>query len=306
MNKIQQILDQSEEFIPGNELQVKLTLVALILNKHILIEDVPGMGKTTLVKFFAQISGLEFRRIQFTNDLLPSDVLGTNIFNKESGTFSFKKGPIFGELILADELNRASPKSQSSLLEVMEEKQVTIDGETHLLPDQFSLFATQNPRQQFGTHSLPESQLDRFLFKFSMGRLSLTDEKNLFQTGSRLEKIKSLQKIFSVQDLSLWRTAVKEVTQSEAFLDYLMRVLAVTRSSKEISGLSSRAGFDLIEATKAWAFLMGRNYVLPDDLQIIFPYVAAHRMYQHLKYDSEREILLAKSLIKELPIIKLA
>ena len=270
-----------EEFIPGNSIQLRLGLIALLLNRNVLIEDVPGMGKTTLVKFFAKASGLDFRRIQFTNDLLPSDILGLSIFHKESEQFIFRPGPIFGELILADELNRGTPKTQSALLQAMEEKHVTIDGVTHALPERFCLFATQNPRGQFGTYPLPESQLDRFLFKFSMGHLSKAQEKDLLLTGQRLEMLDKLESVISRQDLKEWEEAAKKITVSSMLLEYITDVLQGSRHKDNIWGLSPRAGLDLLAAAKAWAFLEGRDYVLPDDVQAIFPFVAGHRMFSY-------------------------
>jgi MoxR-like ATPase len=281
MNKLTAFSKLGEDFIPGNSLQLRLGLIALLLNRNVLIEDVPGMGKTTLVKFFAKASGLDFRRIQFTNDLLPSDILGLSIFHKESEQFIFRPGPIFGELILADELNRGTPKTQSALLQAMEEGIVTIDGVTHELPERFCLFATQNPRGQFGTYPLPESQLDRFLFKFSMGHLTKAQEKDLLISGQRLDMLEKLEALISRSDLAEWELSVKKITVSSMLLEYITDILQGSRNRENIWGLSPRAGLDLLDAAKAWAFLESRDYVLPDDVQAVFPFVAGHRMFSY-------------------------
>ena len=245
MKNIDEFLKTGENFLPGNKTQLRLALMALLLNKNVLIEDVPGMGKTTLVKFFAKATGLDFRRIQFTSDLLPSDILGVSIFQKESEQFIFRPGPIFGELILADELNRGTPKTQSALLQAMEEKLITVDGVTYPLPGRFCLFATQNPRGQHGTYPLPESQLDRFLFKFSMGHLSKDEEVELLSTGSRLDKLDEMTSLFSSVSLIEMEKELREVHASKTLLSYLTDVLHASRKNEEALGLSPRAGLDL-------------------------------------------------------------
>jgi MoxR-like ATPase len=304
MNNFDYFANLGAEFLPGNELQLKLGLSALILNRNVLIEDVPGMGKTTLVKFFAKICDLELRRIQFTSDLLPSDILGVSIFNKETEKFVFKAGPIFGELVLADELNRGTPKTQSALLQAMEEKHITVDGLTYPLPEKFCLFATQNPRGQFGTYPLPESQLDRFLFKFPMGHLSKTQELNLLATGSRLEKLEGLKAIFGKNEMSLWAQEIHRMKVSPFLLEYITDILSASRNQENTWGLSPRAGLDLLEAAKAWGFLAGRDHVLPDDVQAVFPYVAGHRMYSGQSLPADVEGARAKELIGRVPILK--
>jgi MoxR-like ATPase len=304
MNNPDRFLTQGEVFIPGNLIQLKLGLIALLLNRNVLIEDVPGMGKTTLVKFFAKSTGLHFRRIQFTNDLLPSDILGVSIFNKDSERFIFKPGPIFGELILADELNRGTPKTQSALLQAMEEKNVTVDGVTHELPDRFCLFATQNPRGQYGTYPLPESQLDRFLFKFSMGHLSKKEEIELLVSGPRLSQLDKLEPYISNLDLKKWEEEMASVTVSEMLLNYLADVLQASRRTEESFGLSPRAGLDLLEASKAWAYFEKRNYVIPDDVQAVFPFVAGHRMFSQHSLTSAGESIRAREFIGSVPFVK--
>lgn len=304
MKTLDSFLSQGENFLPGNKLQLRLGLMALLLNRNVLIEDVPGMGKTTLVKFFAKATGLYFRRIQFTSDLLPSDILGVSVFNKETEKFIFKPGPIFGELILADELNRGTPKTQSALLQAMEEKHVTVDGISHVLPDRFCLIATQNPRGQYGTYPLPESQLDRFLFKFSMGHLTREEEVELLSSGSRLSKLQELTPFISDLELSSWEEQIQGVTTSKVLLEYLADVLQASRNKDEAFGLSPRAGLDLLEASKAWAFFEKRDYVIPDDIQAVFPYVAGHRMFAEHSISAAMENLRAREFINSIPFVK--
>ena len=301
---IEQFLIQGETFLPGNKIQLKLALIGLLLNRNILIEDVPGMGKTTLVKYFAKATGLEFRRIQFTSDLLPSDILGVSIFQKDIEKFVFKPGPIFGELILADELNRGTPKTQSALLQVMEEKHVTVDGISHRLPQRFSLFATQNPRGQYGTYPLPESQLDRFLFKFSMGHLSKSEEMDLLKSGPRLEQLDSLTALVSREDLIGWEEEIRAIKVSTMILEYLTDVLASSRKKEEFWGLSPRAGLDLLEAARGWAYLEKRDYLLPDDIQAVFPYVAGHRMFSEHSLSVSVEFMRAQEFIGSIKFLK--
>jgi MoxR-like ATPase len=300
----EQFLIAGESFLPGNKLQLRLSLVALLMNRNVLIEDVPGMGKTTLVKFLAKATGLDFRRIQFTSDLLPSDILGISIFQKETERFIFKPGPIFGELILADELNRGSPKTQSALLQAMEEKIVTVDGMTYELPARFCLFATQNPRGQFGTYPLPESQLDRFLFKISMGHLSKQEEHDLLASGSRLGKLEELQALLSRDDLKNWQSDISKVTASTMLLNYITDLLHSTRNKDDYFGLSPRAGLDLLDAARGWAWLSNRDYVIPDDVQHVFPFVAAHRMFSHHSLSVNQEQSRAIEILKRVPFVK--
>ncbi len=304
MKNLDNFLSEGERFIPGNQIQLRLGLIALLLNRNVLIEDFPGMGKTTLVKYFARATGLDFQRIQFTSDLLPSDIVGVSIFHKETEKFIFKPGPIFGELILADELNRGTPKTQSALLQAMEEKHVTVDSITHPLPERFCLFATQNPRGQYGTYPLPESQLDRFLFKFSMGHLTKKEEIELLVTGSRNELLEKMGILLDRAQLNKYQADIKEVTVSSLLLEYLVEVLQVTRQTEDAFGLSPRAGLDLLEASRAWAMFENRNFVIPDDVQAVFPFVAGHRMYSQHALASSLENLRAEEFIRQIPFIK--
>jgi MoxR-like ATPase len=278
-SQLETCIQAVNQVVLGKEPQVRLALCCLLARGHLLIEDLPGMGKTTLAQALARVLGLSFQRIQFTSDLLPGDILGTSVFNKDNGQFVFHPGPIFAELVLADEINRATPKSQSALLEAMEEGQVTIEGATRSLPDPFFVIATQNPSSSGGTFSLPESQLDRFLMRLSLGYPAKAAEKKLLLGESRRGLLPRMQPVLSHAELALIQAEVPKVRVSDALLDYLLRIVDATRSQPQFAwGLSPRASLALLAAAKAWAFLAGRDYVIPEDIQAVLPAVVGHRL----------------------------
>lgn len=273
------LITQLDTVILGKRQQMRLALACLLAHGHLLIEDLPGMGKTTLAHGLANALGLQFNRIQFTSDLLPADILGVSIYQPETQDFKFHPGPIFSQFILADEINRATPKTQSALLESMEERQITSDGETFKLPEPFFVIATQNPQQLIGTFSLPESQLDRFLMRISLGYPDREAERKLLKTKDRSELLQAMGPGLGREKLLALQTRVKQVHCSEALLDYVQDLLDATRQSSEfVNGLSPRAGLALIQAAKAWALLQGRAMVLPEDIQTIAPAVMTHRL----------------------------
>ena len=274
------VLDQAGRIILGKQHQIRLALACILARGHLLIEDVPGVGKTTLAHVLARLLGLDFKRVQFTSDLLPADILGVSIYEREHGKFHFHPGPIFCQLILADEINRASPKTQSALLEAMEERQVTVEGETRPLPEPFFVIATQNPAHQIGTFPLPESQLDRFLMRIELGYPEAQAERTLLKGMDRRDLIMQLPPCLPVDELlALQRQALK-VHVSDALLDYLQALIAHSRTSPRYAGgLSPRAGLSLLRAAQAWALVSGRNQVLPEDVQTILPAVAGHRLH---------------------------
>src|SRR6266850_23203 len=255
------------QVILGKERQIRLAMASILARGHLLIEDVPGVGKTTLSHALARLLGLDYQRIQFTSDLLPADIIGVSIFDRDSSNFRFHPGPIFAQIILADEINRASPKAQSALLEAMEEHQVTAEGETRPLPEPFFVIATQNPLHQVGTFPLPESQLDRFLMCISLGYPDRAAERQLLAGQSRRDLLKSLHAVARSADLLAAQDEVKQVFCSEALLDYVQSLLGHTRNSSKFSeGLSPRAGLALLAAARAWAWLDARNHVIPEDI----------------------------------------
>ncbi|BEH14365.1 MULTISPECIES: AAA family ATPase [Marinobacter] len=279
--KMDSVVTELNKILLGKDTQVRLALCGLLARGHLLIEDIPGMGKTTLSHALAKIMGLSYQRIQFTNDLLPADVLGYSMYDKQAGSLVFHPGPIFAQVVLADEINRASPRTQSALLEAMEERQVSIEGETRPLPSPFFVIATQNPIEQGGTFPLPESQLDRFLMRLRLGYPDPKAERELLEGEDRKTLTDRLQAILPHDQLQALQGAVDEVTASPALLDYLQRLLEQSRRMPGLLyGLSPRAGLGLLRAAKAWALMAGRNHVLPDDIQAVFPSVAEHRLEQ--------------------------
>ena len=277
--KLDAVLHEVNQVLLGKEPQVRLALTCLLARGHLLIEDLPGMGKTTLSQALARVLGLSYQRIQFTSDLLPGDILGTSIFDKDSGQFVFHPGPIFAELVLADEINRATPKSQSALLEAMEEGQVTIEGATRPLPEPFFVIATQNPVSSGGTFALPESQLDRFLMRLSLGYPARAAERALLLGEARRDLLPRLEPILDHAELAAIQALIPQVRTSDALVDYVLRLVEATRSEAQFAwGLSPRASLALLAAARAWAFLANRDYVIPEDVQAVLPAVVGHRL----------------------------
>lgn len=276
---LETVLAAANQVILGKDRQIRLALACLLAGGHLLLEDLPGMGKTTLAHTLARLLGLEFSRIQFTSDLLPADITGIGIYQREQGNFRFLPGPIFAQMVLADEINRATPKTQSALLEAMEERQVTVDGETRALPDPFFVIATQNPAHQIGTFPLPESQLDRFLMRIELGYPDRSAERALLSAGDQRERASGLASILAPQDLTVLRQAVATTYAAPPLIDYVQALVESSRRSPAfLHGLSPRAGLGLLAAARAWSWMDGRDMVLPDDVQAVFPAVARHRL----------------------------
>ncbi len=278
-NALSHVIHQTERIIIGKPQQIRLAITCLLARGHLLIEDLPGVGKTTLAHVLARTLGLHFQRVQFTSDLLPADILGSSVYLREKGEFRFLPGPIFTQMLLADEVNRATPKSQSALLEAMEEHQVTLEGVSRPLPQPFFVIATQNPTYQIGTFPLPESQLDRFLLRIQMGYPDPQAERGLLAGINRHELVKQLTPQITQQELAALQTEVQQVHVSPALLDYVQAILQHSReSSRYVHGLSPRAGISLVAAARAWALLHGRRAVLPEDVQAVVPGVVSHRL----------------------------
>lgn len=278
-NAIDQLLDSANQVILGKPRQVRLALCCLLARGHLLIEDIPGVGKTTLAHTLAKLLGLNYQRIQFTSDILPADIIGASVFDARNHEFKFHPGPVFNQMVLADEINRATPKAQSALLEAMEEHQVTVEGKTYPLPEPFFVIATQNPSHQIGTFPLPESQLDRFLMRIELGYPDHQAERQLLAGQSRRNLFESLPVQLPPEQLQQIQQAVSQVHASAALLDYCQAIINFTRESSEYHcGLSPRAGLALLTAAKAWAFMDQRDAVIPEDLQAVLAAVAGHRL----------------------------
>lgn len=273
------LLDAAGEIILGKDRALRLAFACLLARGHLLLEDLPGVGKTTLAHVLARLLGLEFQRIQFTSDMLPADILGVSIFNQSDAAFRFHPGPVFCQLVLADEINRATPKTQSALLEAMEERQISAEGRTWPLPTPFFVVATQNPADQIGTFPLPESQLDRFLMRIALGYPDRAAERRLLAGEDRREILAGLRPVLAPGELDTLFAAARQAHVAPRLLDYVQDLLAHSRESAAYSlGLSPRAGLALIAAARAWALLAGRDHVLPEDVQAVLPAVAGHRL----------------------------
>jgi MoxR-like ATPase len=279
LRKLQALLDQLNTVIVGKPAQVRDCVACLLAGGHLLIEDVPGVGKTTLAHALARSFGLQFSRVQFTADLMPSDLLGVSIYERVRESFVFHPGPVFAQVLLADEINRASPKTQSALLEAMEEKQVTAEGETRALPTPFFVIATQNPHDQLGTFALPESQLDRFLMRISLGYPDRAAERELLNGADRRGMVEAMRSMLTPIDLQSLQQKVMQIHAAEPLITYVQDLVAATRCGRWfLQGLSPRAGIAVMRAAKAQALLAGRDYVAPDDVQAILPQTIAHRL----------------------------
>ena len=298
------VIETLSGFLKGKGRTIRLCVIALLTGGNILLEDIPGLGKTTLALALSRVLGLSFGRIQCTSDLLPSDITGLSIFNREENRFTFIPGPLFHNLLLVDEINRAMPKSQSALLESMEERKVTVEGATYDLPSPFLVVATQNPVEQVGTHPLPESQLDRFLICTGIGYPPEEIEKSIIRGGSIRDELKNLTPVISVEALLEAQQAVRErVFLSEKVTEYLFRIVAATRSHPQVlSGLSTRAGINLAEAARANAYLEGREYVIPEDVKALAVPVGAHRIITAADQDGVRKEQLLRSILKAIPV----
>ena len=297
------VIRHAEQIILGKPKQIRFALACLLARGHLLIEDLPGVGKTTLAHVLARALGLQFQRIQFTSDLLPADILGVSVYQRDTGKFEFHPGPIFAQMILADEINRATPKAQSALLEAMEEQQATIEGTTRALPAPFFVIATQNPAYQVGTFALPESQLDRFLMRIQMGYPDQQAERGLLSGVDRREIVAQLSPQMDSGELLTMQARVREVFVSPALLDYVQAILRYTReASRYTHGLSPRAGLALLSASRAWALLDGRDAVIPEDVQSVLPGVASHRLQAVGEHSRQNSDVLVRDLIEAVAI----
>jgi len=302
--QIEAAIDFLSAYLHGKERALRLALICFFSRGHLLIEDLPGLGKTVLAVAIAKVLGLSFGRIQSTSDLLPSDITGVSVFDKNTGSFEFKPGPIFNHIVLVDEINRATPKTQSALLEAMGEKQVTIEGRTYDLPAPFLVIATQNPAEQFGTFPLPESQLDRFMMKISVGYPDRAAERKILQGGSRRRAIYSIDPMLEKAEvLGIQEKIRNGIYVSEKMLEYLLNIVEATRQSPYLaSGLSTRGALALVNTAKADAFLEGKDYIVPENVKAVAEFVISHRVIFREEFETANRKELIKSIMEEVPI----
>jgi MoxR-like ATPase len=298
------LTDALDDILLGKSHKVKLAVACLLARGHLLIEDLPGMGKTLLSHALAKVLGLSYNRVQFTSDVLPADILGASIFDRETGSFRFVEGPLFAQLVLADEINRATPKSQSALLEAMEERQVTAEGQSRPLPEPFFVIATQNPSSQSGTFPLPESQLDRFLMRIELGYPEPEVERELLRGGDRRARLATLDPVLTLAELTALQRSVDAVSASDLLLDYVQRIVDHSRRSQEFAyGLSPRGSLALLQAAKAWAFLHARDHVVPEDVQAVLPCVVEHRLREAADFAGHGGAALAQRLLTSVDVV---
>ena len=300
---IDAVLDAADDVILGKGREIRLAACCLLAGGHLLIEDLPGVGKTTLAQLLARLLGLQFSRIQFTSDMLPADIIGVSIYERSAEAFRFHPGPVFAQVVLADEINRATPKAQSALLEAMEEHQVTVEGQTRALPRPFFVIATQNPRHQIGTFPLPESQLDRFLMRIRLGYPAAPQEKALLAGEDRRVLLERVEPMLTPQALVALQGEATRVHLSPPIVDYCHAILAFTRTSERfVYGLSPRAGLGLLRAARAWALLSGRDYVLPEDVQAVLPVCVPHRLTETGEGVTDLHEDIAETILARVPI----
>lgn len=298
------VLDRLDEILLGKRTAIELAVTCLLARGHLLIEDLPGMGKTLLSHALAQVLGLDYQRIQFTSDVLPADIIGVSVFDKNQSEFRFVEGPVFAQLVLADEINRATPKSQSALLEAMEERQVTVDGIRRSLPKPFFVIATQNPATQVGTFALPESQLDRFLMRIELGYPDPTAERQLLQGGDRRGMLDALQQAISADELTNLQAAAAQVMVSDPLVEYVQRLVHFTRTDPKFAmGLSPRGALALISAARAWAFVRDRSHVVPEDVQAVLPSVVEHRLRGAADFAGHGGAALSQRLLASVDVV---
>ncbi|MDX1455363.1 MAG: AAA family ATPase [Gammaproteobacteria bacterium] len=303
VNELHKAIESVNSIILGKQQEVKLAMSCVLAGGHLLIEDIPGVGKTTLAHAMARALGLDFQRIQFTSDLLPADILGAAIFRRETGNFDFQAGPIFSQMILADEVNRATPKTQSALLEAMEERQVTAEGVTRPLPSPFFVIATQNPQTQIGTFPLPESQLDRFLLRITMGYPAEAAERELLEGRDRRDMVRDIEPVMDGERLLKLQAKLDSVVTAGPLLDYIQALVRYSRELPDlVSGLSPRAALALRRAAQAWAMLDGRTAVIPEDVQAVFAGVVNHRLRERDAEPGRRRESMAQEILEAVAI----